>query len=95
MHSMNCECCDDLNVKGVCSESYQRHLCGLFMNVQATILCDFFQHSPCVFCARQKKKRVGDVFHSVANNYDVMNDLMSFGVHRIWKEQVLSVQVHC
>lgn len=34
---------------------------------------------------QQKQKLVGDVFTSVARNYDVMNDLMSFGVHRLWK----------
>jgi len=28
---------------------------------------------------------VADVFHSVAAKYDLMNDLMSFGIHRIWK----------
>ncbi len=28
---------------------------------------------------------VADVFHSVANKYDLMNDLMSLGVHRLWK----------
>ena len=28
---------------------------------------------------------VADVFHSVAAKYDVMNDLMSFGIHRLWK----------
>jgi len=32
-----------------------------------------------------KADMVGEVFHSVAEKYDVMNDLMSFGVHRIWK----------
>jgi demethylmenaquinone methyltransferase/2-methoxy-6-polyprenyl-1,4-benzoquinol methylase len=32
-----------------------------------------------------KQKRVGEVFSSVASRYDIMNDLMSFGVHRIWK----------
>ena len=34
----------------------------------------------------EKVKRVADVFHSVAEKYDVMNDLMSFGIHRIWKK---------
>lgn len=34
----------------------------------------------------EKWRRVGDVFHSVANQYDLMNDLMSGGVHRIWKD---------
>jgi demethylmenaquinone methyltransferase/2-methoxy-6-polyprenyl-1,4-benzoquinol methylase len=33
----------------------------------------------------EKAKKVGQVFHSVAAQYDVMNDLMSFGIHRIWK----------
>lgn len=33
----------------------------------------------------QKAKLVADVFHSVAAKYDVMNDLMSMGIHRIWK----------
>ncbi|HMB74166.1 MAG TPA: bifunctional demethylmenaquinone methyltransferase/2-methoxy-6-polyprenyl-1,4-benzoquinol methylase UbiE, partial [Gammaproteobacteria bacterium] len=32
-----------------------------------------------------KKRRVGRVFDSVAPRYDLMNDLMSFGLHRIWK----------
>lgn len=34
----------------------------------------------------EKVKRVADVFHSVADKYDVMNDLMSFGIHHIWKK---------
>ncbi|CNI93376.1 MULTISPECIES: bifunctional demethylmenaquinone methyltransferase/2-methoxy-6-polyprenyl-1,4-benzoquinol methylase UbiE [Yersinia] len=33
----------------------------------------------------QKESMVAEVFHSVAAKYDLMNDLMSFGVHRIWK----------
>lgn len=32
-----------------------------------------------------KKKLVGEVFSSVASKYDLMNDLMSMGVHRLWK----------
>jgi demethylmenaquinone methyltransferase/2-methoxy-6-polyprenyl-1,4-benzoquinol methylase len=32
-----------------------------------------------------KARLVGKVFTSVARNYDIMNDLMSFGVHRLWK----------
>ena len=32
-----------------------------------------------------KANRVADVFHSVAGQYDLMNDLMSGGVHRLWK----------
>lgn len=35
--------------------------------------------------AEQKEQMVASVFHSVAAKYDVMNDLMSFGIHRIWK----------
>ena len=33
----------------------------------------------------EKTERVAGVFHSVAESYDRMNDLMSFGWHRIWK----------
>ena len=38
-----------------------------------------------------KTQRVAEVFDSVANNYDVMNDLMSFGIHRLWKR--LAIQL--
>jgi demethylmenaquinone methyltransferase / 2-methoxy-6-polyprenyl-1,4-benzoquinol methylase len=34
----------------------------------------------------EKTRRVGDVFASVAKRYDVMNDLMSAGMHRVWKD---------
>jgi demethylmenaquinone methyltransferase/2-methoxy-6-polyprenyl-1,4-benzoquinol methylase len=33
----------------------------------------------------EKQAKVAEVFHSVAAKYDIMNDLMSFGVHRLWK----------
>jgi demethylmenaquinone methyltransferase / 2-methoxy-6-polyprenyl-1,4-benzoquinol methylase len=33
----------------------------------------------------EKARRVADVFDSVAERYDIMNDLMSLGVHRLWK----------
>jgi demethylmenaquinone methyltransferase/2-methoxy-6-polyprenyl-1,4-benzoquinol methylase len=35
--------------------------------------------------AREKARKVAGVFDSVASRYDVMNDLMSLGVHRLWK----------
>jgi demethylmenaquinone methyltransferase/2-methoxy-6-polyprenyl-1,4-benzoquinol methylase len=35
--------------------------------------------------SQEKSRRVSSVFSSVAENYDLMNDLMSFGVHRLWK----------
>ena len=38
----------------------------------------------------EKANRVRAVFDSVADRYDVMNDLMSFGVHRLWKRFALS-----
>lgn len=34
----------------------------------------------------EKAGKVADVFHSVASKYDAMNDLMSFGIHRLWKK---------
>ena len=35
----------------------------------------------------EKTKRVGQVFSSVAQNYDLMNDAMSAGMHRLWKDR--------
>ena len=34
----------------------------------------------------EKTRRVGEVFASVAKRYDIMNDLMSAGMHRLWKD---------
>ncbi|MFZ5757333.1 MAG: bifunctional demethylmenaquinone methyltransferase/2-methoxy-6-polyprenyl-1,4-benzoquinol methylase UbiE [Pseudomonadota bacterium] len=39
----------------------------------------------------EKQQRVAGVFHSVAQKYDLMNDLMSMGVHRLWKRFTLEV----
>jgi demethylmenaquinone methyltransferase/2-methoxy-6-polyprenyl-1,4-benzoquinol methylase len=39
----------------------------------------------------EKAARVRSVFASVAGKYDVMNDLMSFGIHRLWKQFTLSL----
>jgi demethylmenaquinone methyltransferase / 2-methoxy-6-polyprenyl-1,4-benzoquinol methylase len=41
--------------------------------------------------AADKAARVRSVFESVAGKYDVMNDLMSFGAHRLWKHFTLSL----
>jgi demethylmenaquinone methyltransferase/2-methoxy-6-polyprenyl-1,4-benzoquinol methylase len=38
-----------------------------------------------------KAKRVEEVFDRVAQRYDLMNDLMSFGLHRLWKAFAVSV----
>src|SRR6202046_5510573 len=40
---------------------------------------------------REKARRVRGVFDSVADNYDLMNDLMSAGAHRLWKRFTLSL----
>lgn len=40
--------------------------------------------------AQKKASLVGEVFSSVAGKYDLMNDLMSFGLHRIWKDRMVS-----
>ena len=38
----------------------------------------------------EKQPLVNDVFHSVAGRYDLMNDLMSAGMHRLWKDAMIS-----
>ncbi|PON66137.1 Methyltransferase [Parasponia andersonii] len=38
----------------------------------------------------EKSQMVGNVFSNVASNYDLMNDLMSGGLHRLWKDRLVS-----
>ena len=38
----------------------------------------------------EKQTLVDDVFHSVAQRYDLMNDLMSMGLHRAWKDALVT-----
>jgi demethylmenaquinone methyltransferase/2-methoxy-6-polyprenyl-1,4-benzoquinol methylase len=39
----------------------------------------------------EKQARVDDVFHKVASRYDLMNDLMSVGLHRFWKDTLVAM----
>ena len=39
----------------------------------------------------EKQKLVNDVFDSVANKYDLMNDIMSLGLHRFWKNYAIDI----
>lgn len=39
----------------------------------------------------EKQAKVGEVFHSVAHNYDIMNDVMSAGLHRLWKRFAVDI----
>lgn len=41
--------------------------------------------------ADEKARRVGAVFDSVVDKYDLMNDLMSLGIHRLWKRYAVAV----
>src|SRR3974390_2108445 len=54
-----------------------------------------FEHKEADFGYRRvpledKQALVDDVFHSVAGRYDLMNDLMSFGLHRAWKNALVT-----
>lgn len=40
---------------------------------------------------QEKENKVREVFHAVAKNYDVMNDVMSLGVHRLWKKLTIEL----
>lgn len=39
----------------------------------------------------EKANKVADVFHSVAGKYDLMNDVMSLGIHRLWKRYTIEL----
>ncbi len=41
--------------------------------------------------SEEKAQKVAEVFHSVAAKYDIMNDLMSFGIHRLWKRFAINM----
>jgi len=38
----------------------------------------------------EKQSKVNNVFDSVADNYDLMNDILSVGTHRYWKQYFVS-----
>ena len=38
--------------------------------------------------APERERRIRGVFQAVAERYDLMNDLMSFGIHRLWKRRL-------
>ena len=38
-----------------------------------------------------KKEKINKIFHSIADKYDLMNDLMSFGLHRLWKKKFVDM----
>ena len=40
---------------------------------------------------KEKPKLVSGIFSSVSNKYDLMNDAMSLGLHRVWKEKMYMV----
>jgi len=39
----------------------------------------------------QRASRVGDLFAAIARHYDLLNDLQSFGLHRLWKRRVVAL----
>jgi len=41
--------------------------------------------------SNDRKKRIRHVFEVVATRYDLMNDFMSFGIHRLWKKRLLKL----
>lgn len=44
-----------------------------------------------IIAAEEKEGRVRAVFDSVASSYDVMNDVMSLGIHRLWKDTLMNM----
>ena len=44
---------------------------------------------------KQKTKKVQEVFDDVAQKYDLMNDIMSLGLHRLWKTRMIElINIH-
>ncbi|MCV2518698.1 MAG: bifunctional demethylmenaquinone methyltransferase/2-methoxy-6-polyprenyl-1,4-benzoquinol methylase UbiE [Candidatus Lightella neohaematopini] len=43
-----------------------------------------------MFYLENKKNKIIEIFNKIANRYDLMNDIMSFGIHRIWKKILIN-----
>lgn len=54
-------------------------------------LSDLVDFGDQIIPASTKQQRVNDVFRSVASSYDIMNDVMSLGIHRVWKDQLMNM----
>ena len=67
----------------VCLEHFLRPFCACNMLHKYLRSLSGFQD----IRANEKSERVGQVFSSVASSYDTMNDLMSGGLHRLWKDR--------
>lgn len=53
-------------------------------------MSDFVQFGDQRVSPEEKTRKVGEVFSSVARRYDLMNDLMSGGMHRLWKDRFVN-----
>ena len=69
-------------------------MCGLWLAApfpaRAAAMSDKVNFGDQLVSPAEKTERVGAVFSSVARRYDVMNDLMSGGMHRLWKERFVN-----
>jgi ubiquinone/menaquinone biosynthesis methyltransferase len=77
---------------------HRRHMFGFFSRAatKSTTSTPYIQGNETHFGFEsvkidEKEGRVRQVFESVADSYDVMNDLMSGGLHRYWKDQLLDM----
>ena len=68
------------------SSSLRIHNEGIRENMNKNTIDFGYQEIP----VEEKKERVKNVFDSVAGKYDLMNDAMSFGVHRLWKNLTIT-----
>lgn len=72
-------------IAAVCQKQVQ---CGLFSTLGSAGTPEGTTHFGFQEVAEgDKKQMVGEVFHKVADKYDLMNDLMSGTLHRLWKDE--------
>ena len=68
-------------------ESKQTLLFSATFPTEVEAIAKNYMTNPVEVTSGEKRTLVDDVFSDVANKYDLMNDLMSFGIHRVWKEE--------
>lgn len=80
------------SLRAVCRPAFVRPLCqsARLKNEASKSTSDFTHFGSKTVPKCDKEKMVGDVFSSVASKYDLMNDIMSLGIHRCWKDHFIN-----
>ena len=49
----------------------------------------FFSYFFCIYMRPGNTKAIEEMFNSISSKYDFLNDIFSFGLHRLWKKKIV------